>query len=96
MDGDLPVSAILSSASLHDTQVAIPLARMNAQRLTNLYDWMNAAYDSPHMRWLKYQGKGRLEGDGSPDVWNFVHNRYADIPTASMRKNFLSSHKETF
>jgi len=44
-DGEIPVSAILSSASLHDSQVAIPLAQMTARRVTSLYDVMDAAYD---------------------------------------------------
>lgn len=46
IDGDIPVSAILTAASLHDSQVAIPLAQMTAQRITNLYDLMDAAYDA--------------------------------------------------
>jgi len=49
IDGDIPISAILSSASLHDSQVAIPLAQMSSQRVTNLYDLMDAAYDSPQI-----------------------------------------------
>lgn len=49
IDGDIPVSAILSSASLHDSQAAIPLAQMSCQRVTNLYDLMDAAYDSPEI-----------------------------------------------
>lgn len=49
IDGDIPVSALLSSASLHDSQVAIPLAQMSSKRLTNLYDLMDAAYDSPEI-----------------------------------------------
>jgi hypothetical protein len=46
VDGDIPVSALLSSASLHDSQVAIPLAQMTKERITNLYDLMDAAYDA--------------------------------------------------
>jgi hypothetical protein len=49
IDGDIPISAVLSSASLHDSQVAIPLAQMSCQRVTNLYDLMDAAYDSPEI-----------------------------------------------
>jgi hypothetical protein len=49
IDGDIPVSAILSSASLHDSQAAIPLAQMSSERVTNLYDLMDAAYDSPEI-----------------------------------------------
>ncbi len=44
-DDGIPLSAILTSASVHDSQVAIPLATMTAQRVTNLYDLMDAAYD---------------------------------------------------
>jgi len=50
IDGDIPISAILSAASLHDSQVAIPLAQMTAERITSLYDLMDAAYDAPQIR----------------------------------------------
>ena len=43
VDGDFPVSAVLTSASGHDSQVAIPLAQMTAQRVTSLYDLMDSA-----------------------------------------------------
>ena len=49
IDGDIPISAILTSASLHDSQAAIPLAQMSSGRVTNLYDLMDAAYDSPEI-----------------------------------------------
>lgn len=44
--GMVPVSAILTSASVHDSQVAIPLARKSQQRIVWLYDVMDAAYDA--------------------------------------------------
>lgn len=47
VDGGIPVSAILTSASLHDSQVAIPLATLTAERIINLYDLMDSAYDVP-------------------------------------------------
>jgi len=50
LDGDIPVSAILTSASLHDSQVAIPLAQMSQERVQSLYDLMDAAYDAPQIR----------------------------------------------
>ncbi len=50
IDGDIPVSAFLSSASLHDSQAAIPLAQMTAERITSLYDLMDSAYDAPQIR----------------------------------------------
>jgi hypothetical protein len=45
-DGQIPISCILTSASLHDSQAAIPLARLTAQRVTHLYDLMDSAYDA--------------------------------------------------
>lgn len=44
-DGQIPISCVLTAANLHDSQVAIPLATMTAQRITNLYDLMDSAYD---------------------------------------------------
>jgi len=49
IDGDLPVSAVLTSASAHDSQAAIPLAQMTAERVTSLYDLMDSAYDAPQI-----------------------------------------------
>jgi hypothetical protein len=46
VDGQVPISAILTAASLHDSQVAIPLATMSAARVTSLYDVMDSAYDA--------------------------------------------------
>jgi hypothetical protein len=46
-DGQIPISCILTSASLHDSQAAIPLALTTAQRVTSLYDLSDSAYDAP-------------------------------------------------
>jgi hypothetical protein len=45
-DGQLPISAVLTSASLHDSQVAIPLMTLTSQRVTHLYELMDSAYDA--------------------------------------------------
>ena len=45
-DGEIPLSSILTSASMHDSQAAIPLAKMSAERVINLYDLMDSAYDA--------------------------------------------------
>jgi hypothetical protein len=45
-DGQLPVSAVLTSASVHDSQVAIPLMTMTAKRVVHLYELMDSAYDA--------------------------------------------------
>lgn len=49
-DGQIPISCLLTAASLHDSQVAIPLATLTAQRVTSLYDLMDCAYDANHIR----------------------------------------------
>ena len=49
-DGGVPVSCLLTSASLHDSQAAIPLASLTAERVDNLYDLMDAAYDADEIR----------------------------------------------
>jgi hypothetical protein len=46
IDAQLPISCVLTSFSTHDSQVAIPLAEISGQRVTNLYDLMDAAYDA--------------------------------------------------
>lgn len=50
IDGDIPVSAILTSASLHDSQVAIPLSRLTSQKVNACYELMDAAYDASIIR----------------------------------------------
>jgi hypothetical protein len=49
-DCGVPIAAILSSASMHDSLAAIPLSLISAQRVTNLYDLMDAAYCSTELR----------------------------------------------
>jgi hypothetical protein len=48
-DGGIPISCVLTSASVHDSQVAIPLAKISSERVTNLYDLMDSAYDAPQI-----------------------------------------------
>jgi len=48
-DGQIPISAVLTSASLHDSQAAIPLATMSTQRVTYCYELMDAAYEAFHI-----------------------------------------------
>ena len=45
-DGQVPVSAVLTSASVHDSQAAIPLMTMTSQRVVHLYELMDSAYDA--------------------------------------------------
>lgn len=45
-DFGLPLSAVLTSASVHDSQVAIPLMKLTSGKVTYCYDLMDAAYDA--------------------------------------------------
>jgi transposase len=54
-DGGIPIGAVLTSASTHDSQVAIPLAKMSSERVTNLYDVMDSAYDVPQIHDMSRQ-----------------------------------------
>jgi hypothetical protein len=49
-DGAIPISALLSSASLHDSQTSIPLSTITAKRIINCYDLMDSAYDAEIIR----------------------------------------------
>jgi hypothetical protein len=49
-DGQIPISALLTGASVHDSQAAIPLMTMSTQRVTYLYDLMDSAYDASAIR----------------------------------------------
>ena len=49
----VPITAALTSASVYDNQVSVPLARLSAQRVTSLYTLMDAAYDSEALRQLE-------------------------------------------
>ncbi len=45
-DCGFPVSMVLTSASVHDSQVAIPLMKMTSSKVDYLYDLMDSAYDA--------------------------------------------------
>jgi len=48
-DGGIPLATILTSASPHDSQVAIPLMQMTSERAKVLYDLADSAYDAPEI-----------------------------------------------
>jgi hypothetical protein len=57
-DGGIPLSCVLTSASLHDSQVAIALETMTSERVTSLYSLMDAAYDcAPIHAFVAAKGK---------------------------------------
>ncbi len=46
VDGDIPITAIYTCASVHDSQVAIPIINETTGRVDYLYDLCDKAYDS--------------------------------------------------
>jgi hypothetical protein len=49
-DAGLPLQALTTSASLHDSQAAIPMAKITAGRVTALYEVMDSAYAADLIR----------------------------------------------
>ena len=49
-DGGIPLSFIVTSASVHDNQVAIPLEEMTSRRVISCYTLMDSAYDAVEIR----------------------------------------------
>lgn len=45
-DEGVPLLCVTTAAALHDSQVAIPMARTTSQRVTHLYELMDSAYDA--------------------------------------------------
>ena len=45
-DWRAPIRVALTAASVHDSQVAIPLMKLSSDRVDYLYDLMDAAYDA--------------------------------------------------
>lgn len=48
-DGGIPLTGLLTSASLHDSQAAIPLTMLTSQQVTALYELMDSAYQAPEI-----------------------------------------------
>ena len=50
VDGDIPITAIYSSASVHDSSVALPLIQETSKKVNYLYDLQDAGYDADIIR----------------------------------------------
>jgi len=49
-DVGLPISALVTSASMHDSQAAIPLMKLTSGKVAYLYELMDAAYDAGRIK----------------------------------------------
>jgi len=48
-DGQIPISCLLTSTSLHDSQASLPLTAMTYQRVKSLYELKDSTYDCQHI-----------------------------------------------
>lgn len=93
-DGQIPISAVLTSASVHDSQVAIPLATMSTQRVTYCYALMDAAYEAHHIeeqsRHLGHVPIVAPKAPGGPK------SQAKDIPMAKLKRELGWAEQERY
>jgi transposase len=57
-DIGLPITAVVTGANVHDSQLAIPMEKMTERKVTHLYSLMDAAYDAPQIRsYIRERGR---------------------------------------
>lgn len=102
-DCGVPISALLSSASMHDSRAAIPLSLMSAQRVTSLYDVMDAAYCSQdlhahcrslgHVPLIDHNPRGGEKEEFEPaDAIRYRERTVAERTNARLKDEFGGRH----
>jgi hypothetical protein len=87
-DGEIPISYVLTSASVNDMSVAILLAKMSAQRVESCYEVMDTGYDctairehgheQQHVPIIPYQKRGKEKApELAPHEWMRYRERSA-------------------
>jgi len=98
-DCGLPISAVLTAASLHDSQAAIPLMKMTSERVTYLYDLMDAAYDARQI-WEVSRSLGHVpiidKNPRGKDVIPMAPHEAARYKQRTASERFNSRLKEDF
>ncbi len=95
----MPIAALLSSASMHDSRAAIPLSLISAQRVTNLYDVMDAAYCSfelhehcrslGHVPLIDHNPRGGMKEEFEPaDAIRYNERTVAERSNARLKDEF--------
>lgn len=92
-DGQIPISVVLTSASVHDSQVAIPLATMSTRRIDYCYELMDAAYEAYHItehsRSLGHVPIVDPKAPGGPKTAK-------DIPMGAMKRELSPAEKDRY
>lgn len=98
-DCGVPISALLSSASMHDSRAAVPLSLMSEQRVTSLYDVMDAAYCSVeiqehsrslgHVPLIDHNPRGGVKDEFEPaDATRYKERTVAERSNARLKDEF--------
>ena len=92
-DMGIPVTAVVTGANVHDSQVAIPMEKLTERRIEHLYSLMDSAYDAKEIR-SYIEGKGRValidaNRRGGADLRSFdpTEKRRFNIRTTVERAN---------
>ena len=99
----VPIAALLSSASMHDSRAAIPLSLISASRVTNLYDVMDAAYcsldlhahsrDLGHVPLIDHNPRGGEKEAFEPlDALRYQERAVAERSNARLKDEFGARH----
>ena len=88
VDGDIPITALYSSATVHDSSLALPLIKQSSQKVTYLYDLADAAYDNKIVKNYSELHNHRPIIDVNPKN---SKKRKAQIALAKSEKKILGS-----
>ena len=103
-DGGLPLTVVTTSASVHDSQVAIPLLKLTAARVTSWYDLMDSAYDARLIRQLSeelghvplIEAQPRRRGASPPlaphEAVRYRHRSTAERFNSQLKDNYGGRH----
>jgi len=67
-EGNLPLVAVTTSASVHDSQVAIPLMQLSDRLVISLYELMDRGYDA---QWIRFAA----EAAGHVPIIDYIKRR---------------------
>lgn len=102
-DCGVPIAAILSSASMHDSRAAIALSMLSGERITHLYDVMDAAYRSSvlrehsrslgHVALIDHNPRGGKKIEFSPaEATRYNERTVAERTNARLKDEFGGNH----
>ena len=102
-DCGVPISVLLTSASVHDSRAAVPLSLMSDDRVTSLYDVMDAAYCSielqahsrslGHVPLIDHNPRGGIKDEFEPaDAIRYRERTAAERSNARLKDEFGGRH----